>query len=142
MERKYNDIIRKNRRAMLETITASLDDTQKNAVDTVTTVQQVLEMSGKELHEKTISAILEDDKLNASEKIVLIHSENADYDRHQENNTERVVRLQDTQAKNVGDATGWWANNWGRVFFGVVTGWAVLTPQGRKFLRYTYRLIA
>lgn len=125
---------KENVKAMTETLATSLDNTQKNATDTEKSVQQVLSMSGKEMHDQTVSAILADGDLGMAEKLDLIHRENADYDQHQENNTSRVVRLQDAQTQNVGAATKWWSENWGWVVFLGVAALTLGTPQGRKAL--------
>ncbi len=132
-----------NVKAVTETLATSLDNTQKNATDTEKSVQQVLSMSGKEMHDQTVSAILADDDLGMAEKLDLIHRENADYDQHQENNTSRVVRLQDAQTQNVGTATSWWSENWGWVVFFGVIALTIGTPQGRKALTtVSHRLAA
>ena len=123
-----------NVKAVTETLATSLDNTQKNATNTDKSVQQVLAMSGKEIHDQTVSAILADCDLSMAEKLDLIHRENADYDQHQGNNTDRVVRLQEMQTQNVGNATNWWKENWGRVIFIGFGAFAVFTPQGRKLL--------
>ncbi len=123
-----------NVKIVSETLAASLESTQKNATDTDRSVQQVLSLSGKEMHDQTVSAILADDALSMAEKLDLIHRENADYDQHQGNNTDRVVRLQETQTQNVGNATNWWRENWGWVLFFGFGAFAVFTPQGRKLL--------
>ena len=86
------------------------------------------------MHDQTVSAILADDALSMAEKLDLIHRENADYDRHQGNNTDRVVRLQETQTQNVGNATYWWRESWGGVLFFGFGAFAVFPPQGRKLL--------
>ena len=123
-----------NVKAVTETMATSLENTQKNATDTEKSVQQVLTMSGKEMHDQTVSAILADGDLGMAEKLDLIHRENANYDQHQENNTNRVVRLQDAQTQNVGTATSWWSENWGWVFFLGVAALSIGTPQGRKLM--------
>lgn len=124
----------KNIKVMTKTMATSLNDTQKNATDTEKSVQQILSMSGKETHEQTVSAILADSDLDMVEKLNLIHRENADYDVHQENNTCRVVRLQNAQTQNVGIATEWWSENWGWVAAIGVSALAIGTPQGRQVL--------
>ena len=134
---------KENVKAVTETLATSLDNTQKNATDTEKSVQQVLSMSGKEMHDQTVSAILADDDLGMVEKLDLIHRENADYDQHQENNTRRVVRLQDAQTQNVGTATSWWSENWCWVVFWGVIALTIGTPQGRKALTtVSHRLAA
>lgn len=115
-----------------ETMTESLDNTQKNATDTEKLVQQVQTMSGKELHEKTVQAILNDEKLDMRDKLAFIHQENNEYDNHEENNTTRVIRLQETQTENVGKATSWWSQNWGWVLLGSFCLITVGTPGGRR----------
>ena len=123
-----------NVKVVADTLATSLDNTQKNATDTERSVQQVLSMSGKEMHDQTVSAILADGDLGMAEKLDLIHRENADYDLHQGNNTDRVMRMQTAQTQNVGKATSWWSENWGWVVFAGVAALALGTPQGRKAL--------
>lgn len=125
-----------NVKVVAETLATSLDNTQKNATDTENSVKQILSMSGKEMHELTVTAILADDKLE------LIHRENTDYDRHQEKNTSRVVRLQNTKTQNVGKAAIWWGENWGWVAGCTVVVIALVTPGGRRLLSSATKLIA
>ena len=125
-----------NVKVVVETLATSLNNTQKNATDTENSVKQILSMSGKEMHEMTVTAILADDKLE------LIHRENTDYDRHQEKNTSRVVRLQNTKTQNVGKAAIWWGENWGWVAGCTVVVIALVTPGGRRLLSSATKLIA
>ena len=53
-----------NVKIVSETLATSLENTQKNATDTDRSVQQVLSLSGKEMHDQTVSAILADDALS------------------------------------------------------------------------------
>lgn len=131
-----------NVKVVVETLATSLNNTQKNATDTENSVKQILSMSGKEMHEMTVTAILADDKLEMAEKLELIHRENADYDQHQENNTIRVVRLQNTKTQNVGKAAIWWGENWGWVAGCTVVVIALVTPGARKILSSATKLIA
>ncbi len=124
-----------------ENLMDSLDNTQKNATDTEKLVQQVQAMSGKEIHEQTVQAILADENTGLEEKISLIHRENADYDQHEENNTGRVLRMQDTQTENVGKATSWWSENWGWVAGGALFAIAVFTPGGRRIVGNATKLL-
>lgn len=126
----------------VETLAKSMADTQKNATDTKGPVEQVLSLAGKDMHDKTVVAILEDHDLCMAEKLSLIHCENADYDRRQGANAERVARLQDVNTHNVGRATGWWSENWVWVVFACITGIAVGTPQGRRLLASTASSLA
>ncbi len=133
----------KNVKEFAETLSASLDNTQKNATDTEKAVQQILSLSGKEIHEQTVTAILEDSNLNMAEKLDLIHRENESYDEHEGKNTDRVVRLQTEQTKNVGSASTWWSENWGWVLLiGVTTCIAAGTPGGRAALSSVAKRLA
>ena len=91
-------------------------------------------MSGKDIHEQTVKAILADGNTGLEEKINLIHRENADYDQHEENNTGRVIRMQETQTDNVGKATSWWKENWGWIVAAGVTAVVIFTPGGRRIV--------
>ena len=64
---------KENVKDVAETLSTSLDNTQKNATNTEKSVQQVLSLSGKEIHEQTVTAILTDSKLDMAEKLDLIH---------------------------------------------------------------------
>lgn len=128
--------------SVAETLARSMDDTQRNATDTKDAVGQVLNMTGKDMHDKTVSAILAERDLGMAEKLELIHCENADYDQRQQANAERVARLQDVRTQNVGRATAWWSENWGWVAFVCATGLAISTPQGRKLLASAARSLA
>ena len=45
---------------VVESLAKSLDDTQKNATDTESSIEQVQSMSCKEIHEKIVQTILSD----------------------------------------------------------------------------------
>lgn len=125
-----------------ETLTASLDNTQKNATDTSRLTQQVQDLSCKGLHEEAVRAILADDKTTMAEKMDLIHQENADYDQHEENNTGRVERLQNTQTDNVGKIIAWWSENWGWIAAAGVTIFLGGTPAGRHIVTTAVKRLA
>ena len=130
---------------VVDVLAKSLDDTQKNATDTESVVKQVLSMSGKELHDKTVTAILDDKDTDLSEKIALIDSENEKFDCRQDNSTERVIRLQTAKTDNVGTATSWWSRNWGWVLGGgcvLIVGVAAATPGGRRIAAKAWNAIA
>lgn len=76
------------------------------------------------------------------ERINLVHQENADYDQHEENNTGRVERLQDTQTENVGKATSWWSQNWGWVVAAGVGVVMIGTPGCRRILATVTKSLA
>ena len=117
---------------MAEVLTKSLDDTQKNAINTEKLVQQVCNMNGQENHNQVIAGIIADDDTNWEKKVDLIRMANAEYDQREENNTRRVRDLQSTQTQNVGVATSWWAKNWGWVVVASLALVGVVTPGGRK----------
>ena len=117
---------------MAEVLTKSLDDTQKNAINTEKLVQQVCNMSGQENHNQVIAGIIADEGTNWEKKVDLIRIANAEYDQREENNTRRVSDLQSTQTQNVGAATSWWAENWGWVVVASLALVGVATPGGRK----------
>ena len=124
--------------AIADTMATSLDNTQKNSTDTSGLVDQVTKMSGQNLHEETVRAILSDANISSKDKLDLIHSENGDYDQRLDNNTGRVERLQSAQTSNVSAATGWWAQNWGWVLSLAIPagiGIGCCTPGGRRFVK-------
>lgn len=131
-----------NIKEISETLTASLDNTQKNATDTSRLTQQVQDLSCKGLHEEAVRAILADDKTTMAEKMDLIHQENADYDQHEENNTGRVERLQNTQTDNVGKIIAWWSENWGWVAVAGVTFFFGGTQTGRRIVTTAVKRLA
>ena len=122
----------KDVKEMAEVLTKSLDDTQKNAINTEKLVQQVCNMSGQENHNQVIAGIIADKDTDWEKKVNLIRQANADYDQREENNTRRVKDLQSTQTQNVGAATSWWAENWGWLVAGGLVLVGVATPGGRK----------
>lgn len=131
----------KDVKEMAEVLTKSLDDTQKNAINTEKLVQQVCNMSGQENHNHVIAGIIADKDTDWEKKVTLIQRANADYDQREENNTRRVRDLQSTQTQNVGAATSWWAENWGWVVFGGLTVIGVATPGGRKAISSTAKYL-
>ena len=115
-----------------EVFTKSLDDTQKNAINTEKLVQQVCNMNCQENHNQVIAGIITDKDTDWEEKVDLIQRANADYDKREENNTRRIMDLQSAQTQNVGAATSWWAENWGWIVIGSLALIGVSTPGGRK----------
>ena len=67
-----------NANELAETVSASLDKSQKNATNTEQSVRQVISMTGEDLHKDTVTAILNDQSIGIEKKIELVHSENAD----------------------------------------------------------------
>lgn len=122
----------KDVKEMAEVLTKSLDDTQKNAINTEKLVQQVCNMSGQNNHDQVIAGIIADKDFDWEKKVDLIQRANAEYDQREENNTRRVSDLQSTQTQNVGAATSWWAENWGWVVVASLALVGVATPGGRK----------
>lgn len=113
-------------------LTKSLNNTQRNAVDTEKIVQQIGYLSGWELHQRTIKAILSDKDIAWNEKVDLILQINADYDQREDNNASRLNSLQTTQSQNVETATTKWGVTFGLIVGGVVLLTAFGTPGGRK----------
>lgn len=122
----------KDVKEMAEVLTKSLDDTQKNAINTEKLVQQVCNMSGQNNHDQVIAGIIADKDFDWEKKVDLIQRANAEYDQREENNTRRVRDLQLTQTQNVGVVTSWWAENWGWVVVASLALVGVATPGGRK----------
>lgn len=122
----------KDVKEMAEVLTKSLDDTQKNAINTEKLVQQVCGMSNQDSHKQVIAGIIADEKTDWEKKVDLIQRANAEYDQRQDNNTRRVRDLQSAQTQNVGTATSWWSKNWGWVVAGGLALIGVATPGGRK----------
>lgn len=122
----------KEAREIAEVLAKSLDDTQKNAINTEKLVQQVCNMSGQENHNQVIAGIIADKDSDWEKKVNLIRQVNADYDQREENNTRRVRDLQSTQSQNVGAVTNWWAENWRWVVAGGILLIGAATPGVRK----------
>ena len=119
---------------LAETVSESLDKSQKNATNTEQSVRQIISMTGEELHKDTVTAILNDQTIDIEKKIKLVHSENADYDSRLGNNTERVEQLQTVQTRNVGAIIKWCSEHW--VWFAIAgtIGIGAVTPPGRKLI--------
>lgn len=132
-----NDLSNKthvNVNELAETASTSLDKSQKNATDTERAVQQVISMTGEELHKDTVAAILNDQTIDIEKKIKLVHDENADYDARLGNNTSRVEQLQSTQTRNVGAVINWCCEHW--IWFAIAgtLGIGAVTPPGQKLI--------
>ena len=119
---------------LAETVSASLDKSQKNATNTEQSVRQVISMTGEDLHKDTVTAILNDQTIGIEKKIELVHNENADYDSRLGNNTERVGQLQTVQTRNVGAIIKWCSEHW--VWFAIAgtVGIGAVTPPGRRLI--------
>ena len=78
----------------------SYEEAQKIALETTSPVQGIMAMSGEKLHEQTISTILAAEDIDLQTKLDLIRQENDDHDRRLENNTNRVIRVQNAQTQN------------------------------------------
>lgn len=115
-----------------ETLAASLDSTQKNAIHTEKLIQYICQLSGQELHNQVVSGIIADEDTDWEKKVELLFKVNAEYDQRQNNNFQRVIELQSVQTKNVGAATRWWTVNWIWVAVGSLLLIGVATPNGRK----------
>ncbi|MBR2806882.1 MAG: hypothetical protein IKE18_08930 [Oscillospiraceae bacterium] len=132
-----------NIKRVAETLAVSMENSQANAIDTERAVDQVLTMSGKEVHEQIVNSILSDNELSMSEKLDLIHRENANYDLYQENNTDRLMRLQTTQTHNIEDISSWWSHNWGWIILsGSIAVITLGTPQGKKIISTVVNYLA
>ena len=119
---------------LAKTVSASLDSSQKNATNTEQSVQQVISMTGEDLHKDTVTAILNDQTIDIGKKVQLVHDENADYDSRLGNNTNRVEQLQSTQTRNVGAVIKWCSEHW--IWFAIAgtIGIGAVTPPGRKLI--------
>lgn len=119
---------------LAETASTSLDKSQKNATDTERAVQQVISLTGEELHKDTVAAILNDQTIDIEKKVKLVHDENADYDARLGNNTSRVEQLQSAQTRNVGAVIKWCSEHW--IWFAIVgtLGIGAVTPPGQKMI--------
>lgn len=116
------------------TMATSMHNSQLNATNTEKLVQQVQDLSGKSMHEKTIQTILDAPNLEMEQKMSYIHQENAEYDGRENNNTERVIKLQETQTQNVGKVISWCCENWYWLAIGTIGFTAFGTSGGRKAL--------
>ena len=123
-----------NGNELAETASTSLDKSQKNATDTERAVQQVISLTGEELHKDTVAAILNDQTIDIEKKVKLVHDENADYDARLGNNTSRVEQLQSAQTRNVGAVIKWCSEHW--IWFAIVgtLGIGAVTPPVQKMI--------
>lgn len=119
---------------MIETFTASLDTTQRNATDIGTLAQQVANLSNQDSHSQVIAAILADSTTGMEQKVDLILKVDSDFDRRVGNNTRRVMEMQTAQTQNTVAATSWWAENWTKIALGAVVCVVLAgsSPHGRK----------
>ena len=65
----------KDVKEMAEVLTKSLDDPQKNAINTEKLVQQVCNMSGQNNHDQVIAGIIADKDFDWEKKVDLIQRE-------------------------------------------------------------------
>lgn len=103
------------KRKMLETaeklvdpMTESLNNTQKNALDISDLTKQVRELSGQEIHKKMVLAILDDEGTDMKTKVDLIDHVNDRFDQHLEKSADLVGQLQRENAQNCERATNSW----------------------------------
>lgn len=96
----------------IKNLNASLDSTQKNAINIEDLVTQVLLLSEHVTYSQIITKILSDESLSWEKRIEMIQDITDDYDQREERNTQRVKDLQSTQTKNVGAITAWLLNHW------------------------------
>ena len=123
-----------NAKLMTETLTASLNTTQRNATDIEKLAQQVSNLSDQDSHKQVIAGILADSTADLEQKVDLILKVDTDYDRRVENNTRRVLQMQTAQTQNTGAATSWWAESWTKIALGATVCVVLLgaSPRGRK----------
>ena len=100
-----------NANELAETVSASLDKSQKNATNTEQSVRQVISMTGEDLHKDTVTAILNDQSIGIEKKIELVHSENADY-----------------------DSLKWCGEHWIWLAIAGTVGIGAVTPPGRRMI--------
>ena len=100
----------KDVKEMAEVLTKSLDDTQKNAINTEKLVQQVCNMSGQENHNQVIAGIIADEGTNWEKKVDLIRIANAEYDREvfmKEFNADDLQNFNGTAWKYINAVSGY-----------------------------------
>ena len=122
---------------MYDALEKSLENTQKSATNTDGLVHQICTLSCESTHIQTVQAILNDENTSVEDKVNLIHRENDNYDSHIENNTHRVMRLQNTQATNVENSTSGWGANLRWVLASAGVGVVLITlgtPSGRNVI--------
>lgn len=128
--------------SVTETLSKSYESAQSSATDVKGSVQQILMLSGEELHGQTVAAILEDKETDLIEKLAMIDRMNQAFDSRQERNTDRVIRLQDAQTRNSSSASNAWGDCWGWIALASVAVLILITPQGRTALTSMTRRLA
>ena len=124
--------ISENNAPVLPAITKSREVTQCNALDTAKLTAQVMTMSGSSSHEKLVDEILADKTISISEKVDLVHRENDAYDARVHKNSERQIKMQAAQTKNVRRADTWFVAGFTFTVAGVI--YYLRTPEGQKAL--------
>ena len=84
-----------------------------------------------------VTKIFSDKDIDMEKKLNLIHRESEKYDGFVDNNTNRVIKMQESQTKNVGNVSNWWRENWWWVISALMGAGAVAffrTTEGRKIL--------
>ncbi|MBR2544608.1 MAG: hypothetical protein IKE93_00420 [Erysipelotrichaceae bacterium] len=89
-----------NNNLPISEVMESLNTVQRNALTIEKPVGHVITMSGRNVHEQTVGAILADEQLNILDKIELINHENEAYEFRQEANTVRVIRMTEAQTES------------------------------------------
>ena len=114
----------------LSVIAKSRESTQKNALDASALTSQVMTMSGSTSHEKLIGEVFTDETISIAEKIDLIRRENDAFDDRVRKNTDRAIKLQKAQTKNIRKADAWIAVSITAGVAGFI--YFLRTPEGQK----------
>ena len=85
------------------TLWAELEESEKNALDVTSAVDQIIKLSNRDQYEKAMDTIFSDPSLSTEEKLRLKAEEDERQDLKDERATQRVTRLQSSQSKVVVD---------------------------------------
>lgn len=83
------------------TVWAELKESEKNALDVTTAVDQIIKLSDRDQYRKAMDTIFGDPALSTEEKLRLKAEEDERQDQKDERATQRVTRLQSSQSKVV-----------------------------------------
>ena len=118
--------------AAAKTLTTSLDNTQKNAINIDRNLQGIISLSGKNTFDQATLVVIKDQTYTAEEKKELTRSLSEDYTQRLTCSKEAVIEIQNAQTENIINVTNCWAGNLFWILLGTGAVVCVCTPGGRK----------
>lgn len=131
------------------TLWAELEESEENALDVTTAVDQIIKLSDRDQYRKAMDTIFGDPSLSTEEKLRLKAEEDERQDQKDERATQRVTRLQTSQSnvvenilKSYGIAIGLGAGGVSIVLLcGTGTGRAILNKVANWIVKEAPRLV-